>query len=167
MRRQVTYANVMSTLAVFLVVAGGTALAVSIPPNSVDSSNVENETLKSADLKDGKAVTSADIADGSVKSSDLGQGVGAILLAIGTAQQTVAPGGGTATVSASCPSDTRVISGGARFENASGAPDSAGALAASFMDFSQDPVVWTAVGTNTGTAPLTLRVQAICQALDG
>ena len=156
----------MSTLAVFLVVAGGTALAVGIPRNSVDSGSVENETLKSADLKDGKAVTSADIANGSVSAADLGDGAGYPLLEIGDAQSTVAANGGTATVTAQCPSNTKILTGGARFENASGAPAASGALAASFLDFTQDPVAWTAVGTNNGASPLTLRVQAICEAID-
>ena len=148
------------------MVAGGTALAVDFPRNSVDSAAVENGTLKSADLKDGKAVTSADIANGSISAADLGDGVGYPLLEIGDAQASVAADGGTATVTAQCPSGTKILTGGARFENASGAPDSSGALAASFLDFSQDPVAWTAAGTNNGASPLTLRVQAICEAID-
>jgi hypothetical protein len=55
----------------------------------------------------------------------------------------VEPGGGTATVTAQCPSDSKVIAGGARFEDSSGNP--------------------SAAGTNDGATLLTLRVQAICQ----
>ena len=166
MRSQLTYANVMSTLAVFLVIAGGTALAVNLPRNSVDSGTVKNDALKSADLKDGKGVSSADIVNGSVQAADLADGAGYPLLAIGDAQSSVAASGGTATVTAQCPAGSKILNGGARFENASGAPAASGALAASFMDFSQDPVAWTAVGTNNGASPLTLRVQAICEAID-
>ena len=156
----------MSTLAVFLVVAGGTALAVNIPRNSVDSGTIENDTLKSVDLKDGKAVTGSDITNGSIAGADLGDGVGYPLLEIGDAQASVAPNGGTATVTAQCPQGSKILTGGARFEDAAGVPAASGALSASFLDFSQDPVAWTGVGTNTGTAPLTLRVQAICEAID-
>src|SRR5689334_5664629 len=80
-RRHFTYPNVMSTLAVFLVLAGGTALAATLPNNSVTSKtvkknslksgDVKNNSLKSKDLKDGKGVTGDDVADDSLTGANI------------------------------------------------------------------------------------------------
>lgn len=74
-RRHLTYPNVMSTLAVFLVLAGGTALAAGLPKNSVNSRAVKDNSLRSADLADGLGVTGADVTDGSLSGADLVDGV--------------------------------------------------------------------------------------------
>jgi hypothetical protein len=66
-RRHFNYSNVMSTLAVFLVIAGGTALAAALPKSSVKSGTVKDNSLKSKDLKDGKAVTAADVDSSQVQ----------------------------------------------------------------------------------------------------
>lgn len=67
-----TYANVMSTLAVFLVVAGGSAFAAStITADSINSKSVKDNSLKSKDLKDGKAVSGLDVIDGSLTGADV------------------------------------------------------------------------------------------------
>jgi len=70
-RQRLTYANVMSTLAVFLVLAGGGALAAGLPKASVGSATVKNGSLRSADLADGRAVRGLDVADGSLTAADL------------------------------------------------------------------------------------------------
>ena len=70
-RRRFSYANVMSTVSVFLVVAGGTALAASLPANSVTSKTVKDNKLKSVDLKDGKGVAGLDVIDASLTGDDL------------------------------------------------------------------------------------------------
>ena len=72
-RRHFTYPNVMSTLAVFLVLAGGTALAAALPNNSVKSKTVKDNSLKSIDLKDGKAVTGDDVADDSLTGTNIAE----------------------------------------------------------------------------------------------
>jgi hypothetical protein len=69
-RRHFTYANVMSTLAVILVVAGGTALAASLPTDSVNSKTVKNNSLKGKDIKD-SSLKSADIGDDSLTGADV------------------------------------------------------------------------------------------------
>jgi hypothetical protein len=71
-RPKLTYANAMSTLAVFLVLAGGTALAAGLPKGSVNSASVKNGSLRSADLADRRAVRGVDVADGSLTAADLG-----------------------------------------------------------------------------------------------
>jgi hypothetical protein len=70
-RRRLSYANVASTLSVFLVVAGGTALAASLPANSVKSKTVKDNSLKSVDLRDDAAVASPDVIDASLNTADL------------------------------------------------------------------------------------------------
>lgn len=74
MRRHLTSANVLSTLAVFLVLTGGTALAVGLPKNSVTGASVKNNSLRSADLADGSGVSGADVTDGSLGGADFGNG---------------------------------------------------------------------------------------------
>jgi hypothetical protein len=67
-----SYANVMSTLAVFLVVAGGSAFAAStITANSIKSKAVVDNSLKSKDLKDDKAVAGVDVIDSSLTGTDV------------------------------------------------------------------------------------------------
>ena len=63
MRGKLTYSNVMSTIAVFLALAGGSfAVAAALENNSVKSKHVKDNQLKSEDLKDGEAVEAADLA---------------------------------------------------------------------------------------------------------
>lgn len=66
-RRRFNYSNTMSTLAVFLVVAGGTAVAASLPKDSVKSRTVKDNSLKSRDLRDGKAVAGRDVVASEVQ----------------------------------------------------------------------------------------------------
>jgi hypothetical protein len=73
-RIRITYANVMSTIAVFVVLSGGTAIAAGVTPNSVKSASVQNNSLVSADLKDGKGVTGVDVKDNSVTGADVDEG---------------------------------------------------------------------------------------------
>ena len=73
-RRRLTYANVMSTLAVLLLlVGGGTAVAAGVAKNSVTSKSIKNETIASKDLKDGAAVASSDVVDNSLTGMDIAE----------------------------------------------------------------------------------------------
>jgi hypothetical protein len=78
-RRHFNYSNVMSTLAVFLVVAGGTAMAAAvndsgdIAKESVKNSDVKKNTLKSNRLKDGKAVGTVDVIDNNLTGTDINE----------------------------------------------------------------------------------------------
>jgi hypothetical protein len=71
---RISYANVVSTLALFIVVSGGTAVAAGVAPNSVKSSSVADNALVSADLKDGRGVTGADVRDDSLTGADIDEG---------------------------------------------------------------------------------------------
>jgi len=73
-RRQLSYSNVMSTLVVVLVLAGGTAVAAGLSKNTVNSKSVKDNSLRGADLADGRGVTGADVADGSLSGIDIGDG---------------------------------------------------------------------------------------------
>lgn len=103
-RRKLSYANVMSTLAVFLMLAGGTAVAAGLGKNSVNSRTVKNSSLTGADLKNGSAsgvdvadgslgaakfpaasLNASDVADGSLKGADVRDGAAsAVKIANGT-----------------------------------------------------------------------------------
>jgi hypothetical protein len=54
-RVRITYANVVATLALFLVVAGGTALAARhmLPKNSVGTRQIKNNAITAAKIKNG------------------------------------------------------------------------------------------------------------------
>jgi hypothetical protein len=85
MRKHLTYANVMATLAVVLVVAGGTAYAA----NTVFSTDIVNGEVKSVDIgtnqvrsvdiqnegPNGGGLTSADLAEDSVGAHQFQYGV--------------------------------------------------------------------------------------------
>ena len=68
LRKRLTYANVMSTFAVVLMLVTGTAYATHLV---VRSSDVVDNTLVSADLRDGEAVTGADVVANSVRGGDI------------------------------------------------------------------------------------------------
>lgn len=73
-RSRFTYANVMSTLAVVLVLAGGTAWAASLTKNSVFSRHIANGEVKRPDMA-ASAVNSGKVANGSLLQADLATGV--------------------------------------------------------------------------------------------
>ena len=67
-------ALMISVLALF-VAFGGTAIAVKkAEKNSVVSSSIKNNQVKSPDISNKKGVKSKDIVDGEVKSGDIGDG---------------------------------------------------------------------------------------------
>lgn len=67
--RTFTYANVMATLA-FIVAIGGTSYAALI----VTSKNIKDNTIQSRDLRNGSAVSSADVVDQSLRGTDISNG---------------------------------------------------------------------------------------------
>lgn len=70
-RKRLTYANVMSSIAVFLVLGGGAAVAASqLGKNSVGTKQLKKNAVTAAKLKN-NAVTNAKLADGAVTSGKL------------------------------------------------------------------------------------------------
>jgi hypothetical protein len=68
-KERVTYANVLSTLCLFLLLGGGTAVALR-GRNSVNSGDIKNGQVKTRDLRKG-AVRSSKLADGAVTPSKI------------------------------------------------------------------------------------------------
>lgn len=68
--RHFNYSNVMSTLAVFLVVAGGTAVAASLPKNSVGAKQIERNAVKGPEIAK-NAVKGGELRDSSVGTTEI------------------------------------------------------------------------------------------------
>ena len=74
LRLRVTYANVVSTLCLFLLMAGGGAFAASkLARNSVGPKQIKNGAVGSTKLAD-SSVTTSKLADSAVSSAKLGSG---------------------------------------------------------------------------------------------
>jgi hypothetical protein len=89
LRSRLSYANVISTLALVIAVGGGSAFAAQkigssdiryhavtgskIAKNAVTASKVRNSALSGLDLRDG-SVTTADVANGSLRAIDFAAG---------------------------------------------------------------------------------------------
>ena len=83
-RKRLTYANVISTLGVFLLLAGGTAIAAKqlgkktvgakqLKPNAVTTPKIKKAAVTNAKIKDG-AIDATKLVDGSVTSSKIADG---------------------------------------------------------------------------------------------
>ena len=73
-RTRLTYANVISTLGVFLLLAGGTAIAAKqLGKKTVGTKQLKTNAVTTAKIKKG-AVTKAKIADGAIDSTKLADG---------------------------------------------------------------------------------------------
>jgi hypothetical protein len=72
MRSHLSFANVMSVIAVFIAIGGG-AYAAGIAKDSVKSKQIKAGAVKSAELAD-DAVTSPKVKDGSLRGSDFADG---------------------------------------------------------------------------------------------
>jgi hypothetical protein len=73
-RKRLTYANVMSSIAVFLVIGGASALAAShLGKNSVGSKQLQKNAVTSAKIKN-NAVTTAKIKNGAVSGAKINLG---------------------------------------------------------------------------------------------
>lgn len=71
MRKKLTYANVMSSLAVFLVLGGATAVAAGhLGKNSVGTAQLKPGAVTGKKIRS-QAITGANIKDGSVSPSDI------------------------------------------------------------------------------------------------
>jgi hypothetical protein len=72
-RRRLTYANVMSSIAVFLVLGGAAFAAAQLPKNSVGKKQLKNNAVTAAKIKK-NAVTAAKIKKGAVDGSKVKDG---------------------------------------------------------------------------------------------
>jgi hypothetical protein len=72
-RKRLTYANVMSSIAVFLVLGGATALAAGLAKNSVGSKQLKKNAVTSAKIKN-NAVTTSKIKNGAITGAKVNAG---------------------------------------------------------------------------------------------
>ena len=72
LRSQLTYANVMATIAVFLAMGGG-AYALTVPRNSVGAGQIKANAVDTAEIKN-NAVTSPKVRNGSLLEDDFRRG---------------------------------------------------------------------------------------------
>ncbi len=121
-RQRLTYANVMSTVAVFLTLGGATAFAAGqLGKNSVGSRQLKAKSVTTGKLAN-NAVNGAKVANGSLTGEDIN------LSALGTVPSAAnaASAGNSNTVgghSASCPSATTLIRGLCFDTSAAAAPN--------------------------------------------
>jgi hypothetical protein len=132
-RRHLSYANVMSTIAVIVAIAGGsTAIAFTV------SGSKKSDINKKGNIRVGR-VTAKKLADGSVVASKLG--------AITVVQAT-----GLNGAHAICPPGQRLLSGGA-------APD--GGAGVALEESLPEGNGWRA-GINSGVGNRNITVYALC-----
>lgn len=72
-RKRLTYSNVMSSIAVFLVLGGATAFAAGLAKNSVGSKQLKKNAVTSAKIKN-NAVTTAKIKNGAITGAKVNAG---------------------------------------------------------------------------------------------
>jgi hypothetical protein len=68
-RKHITYANVVSTLCLFIVLGGGAFAATKLPKNSVTSNQIKNGAIKGSDIAK-SAITGANVKNGTLLASD-------------------------------------------------------------------------------------------------
>jgi hypothetical protein len=73
LRKRLTYANVMSSIAVFMVLGGAAFAAAQLPKNSVGSKQLKKNAVTAAKIKK-DAVTGAKVKSASLQASDFAAG---------------------------------------------------------------------------------------------
>jgi hypothetical protein len=111
LRKRLTYANVMSSIAVFLVLGGATAFAASIlGKNTVGSKQIKKNAVTTAKIKNG-AVNSAKVLDGSLTGADINLGsVGTVPSATKAGSATSATNATNATNAVNAANATHAVS---------------------------------------------------------
>jgi hypothetical protein len=159
-RRHLTYANVMSTIAVF-VVMGGSAYAFA--KHSVGTKQLKNKAVTTKKIKDG-AVTGAKIAAGSIGGAAINPASFNVTVA-SAGGPTLAPGqvGGT---TATCPAGKKAISGGGLSDSVNNGsyiedsrPVTGNSGAPTATGFTGWRVIWS---NTTGATNKTPTVFAVC-----
>ena len=72
-RRHLTFANVMSVIAVFIALGGASYAAVNLPKNSVGTKQLKGKSVGTKQLK-GNAVNSNKVKDFSLRANDFKEG---------------------------------------------------------------------------------------------
>lgn len=72
-RPRLTYANVIATLALFIALGGSSYAALTLPRNSVGSSQIRSNAVGSSELRS-RSVSGSEIRNGSIRSTDIYSG---------------------------------------------------------------------------------------------
>lgn len=70
-RRRLSYANVVATLALFMALGGASYAAVTLPRNSVGPAQIKSNAVTGAKVKN-STLTGSDVKDGSLTTKDFG-----------------------------------------------------------------------------------------------
>jgi hypothetical protein len=180
MRPRLSYANVMSTLAVFVALGGSSVAAVQLSRNSVRSEQIANGQVKGPDLAK-SAVTSVKVADRSLLAGDFKAGQ----LKAGPAgpQGPAGPKGdpgatslkvraatASGTVTANCEPGERATGGGAHSVNgavvaSAPAADPNAILVSTGITFQgYAPTSWTAAAKGADGLPRDITAWVVCAA---
>src|SRR4051794_2099071 len=111
LRAGITYANAMSTIAVFIALGGTTYAAATLPRNSVGAAQIRSNAVGSSEIRSG-AIRSSELRNGSVTLNDISVGARASLR--GAQGPAGPPGSSAATYRAAVNSGGGTPSGNAR-----------------------------------------------------
>jgi hypothetical protein len=178
-RKRITYANVMSTIAVFLVVAGGTALAAGLGKESVGSRQLKKEAVTSAkiaaatktELKGatGPAGAKGDKGDRGERGERGLQGLQGLqgipgLSELQLVTQTVASSTTSPkTVTVSCPAGKKVVSSGFDIDGGSSGGQKEAAIDESKVSASLESAFFEAYNEKgAGTPSWSLEGEIVC-----
>ena len=122
-----TYANVVSTMCLFIVLGGGAYAATTLPKNSVGAKTIKANAVRSAEIRKG-SVTSSDVKNASLLAADFKAGQipagptgpkgdrganGATRLVTRNGNVGICSGGGCfVTAEVSCATGERAVGGG-------------------------------------------------------
>ena len=152
--RRLTYANVMSTIAVFMVLGGGAYAAATIGTgqiknNSIRTQDVRNGSLRGRDMRR-NTLGAREIRESSLPFlSNNASGIGVFRGAVAP----ISPDGINGSV-AFCPAGQRVISGGGTVDTA------AGGVFASEANSAR--TAWFVLGEDLGGSGGAVQAQALC-----
>jgi len=167
MRKRLTFANIISLVALFFALCAGSYAAVFLPANSVGTKQLKNGSVTMAKLA-ARAINGSKVAAGSLTGADinvatLGTVPSAaaapiakvqIITASGASTPASATSGTLATATATCPTGTYVVGGGARLSDE---------LAELINDsYPSGSNAWTADVFNVSTGTPGFTVYAIC-----
>ncbi len=159
--KRLTYANVMSSVAVFMVLGGGAYAAATVGTNQIRNNGVRTQDVKDGNVR-GKdmirgafgrrEVRDADHVDGKNASDFLSNNASGIGVVRGPVE--AIPGGGINGSVAFCPAGQRVISGGGTVDTAAGG--------IFLSEASDDRTAWLAAGEDLDGGGGAVQAQALC-----
>lgn len=169
-RPRLTYANVVSTMALFVALSGGAYAAATLPKNSVGTTQLRKDAVTRAKIKN-NAVNGSKVADRSITGADVKESTLSIVPsathanaagALDKVTYKSAAGGVPAftpsvQTTATCDPGQHVVGGGVKIDDPANA----------FVNdtYPDGPNAWTVRVGNSGPAAVGFTVVAICTAI--